>query len=137
MIALHFLFGQLLGGLRDGHLQIALLCFLYPFFHAGLLLRLQPERLTQRAQFARHGIGQLLQRALADFQVALRDNFLGTHQVVARLRFVRVGDGGGAHFEITLGLLQLLCNGGLLRPCKLYAILCYQHVEIGLRHAHD
>ena len=59
-IALHFLFGQFRSGLCDGQLQVALLCFFHPFFHAGQLSPLQLELRAQRAQFTRCGIGELL-----------------------------------------------------------------------------
>ena len=79
----------------------------------------------------------LLQRALLDFEVALRGDFLAGGKVETRLRLVRVGDGGGAHLEVALRLRQLLRDGRLLRLDESQAVLGREHVEIRLGHAHD
>jgi hypothetical protein len=61
----------------------------------------------------------------------------GGGQVEAGLRFARVGDGGGADLEIALGRGQLLGDTALLKRLGAQRVLRGQHVEIGLRHAHD
>ena len=71
-------------------------------------------------------------------QVVLGGDLLRQHQVEARLRLARVGDGGGADLEVALGRGQLL---GRSPPCarasKAERVLRGQHVEVGLRHADD
>ena len=79
----------------------------------------------------------MLQGAALDFKVVRGRQFLRHDQVVAGLRFVGIGDGGRADFEIALGLFELLGNRGFLRCRQLHAVLCNQDVEIGLRAAQD
>jgi hypothetical protein len=67
----------------------------------------------------------------------LGGNFLRQHQVEAGLRLARVGDGGGADLEVALGGGQLLGHGGLLGLHEGQRVLRGQHIEIGLRGAHD
>ena len=63
--------------------------------------------------------------------------FLRDHKVVRRLRFMRIGDGLGADFEVALGRRQLFGGRRLLRTGRFQVVLRAQHVEISLRHAGD
>ena len=51
---------------------------------------------------------------------------------MARLRIVGIGDGGGADFEVALGLRELLGIGGFLRDCEGQIVFREQNVEVGL-----
>src|SRR5207237_5116348 len=77
-----------------------------------------------------------LQRTPLAVEVVLRRDFLRDDQVVARLRFVRVGDGCGAALEVALRLRELLGDRRLLRAHEHQRVLRGQYVEIGLRRAH-
>jgi hypothetical protein len=67
----------------------------------------------------------------------LRRNLLRDREVVARLRLVRVGDGGRADFEVALRLRQLLADRGFLRAYQRERVLRGEDVEISDRHAQD
>ncbi|MNQ74600.1 hypothetical protein D3C85_893600 [compost metagenome] len=79
-------------------------------------------------------LGQLV---AADFQVVLQAQFLGHHQVVARLRFIRIRDGGIAQLEVAPGRFELPGHGGLLGLGGGQRVLGVQHVEVGVRHAQE
>ena len=82
-----------------------------------------------------HGLAHdLFQRPGFDFHFVLAHQFLGHHQVVARLGFARVGDGGRAHDEVALGLFELFGHRGLLRQDGGQVRARKQHVEVALRH---
>ena len=99
--------------------------------------RFQLEVLAEVIEVARHRIDQLLQCAALDFQIVLRGDLLRAGQVVPRLRLKGVGDGGAAHLEVALGLFELFGDRVLLRLDQVHGVLRDQHVEIGLRDAHD
>ena len=106
-------------------------------FHDGGLWRAKLQAGAQRRERFGKLADDQLQRTLFDFQIVLGCNLLCAGQVVARLGFMRVGDGGGADLEITLGLFQLFGNGGFLRADQGQTVLRGQHIEIGLCHARD
>lgn len=121
--------------LRPQHLQAGGFGLVAPVRHASRLRRgqLHPGRqFGQRARGRADDLGQFL---AAHVQVVLQAQFLRHHQVVARLRFVGVGDGGVAQLEIALGRLQLAGHGGLLGLGRGQGVLGVQHVEIGVGHA--
>ena len=72
-----------------------------------------------------------------DLELVLAAISWATDEVVARLRLVRVGDGRGADLEVALRLRELLGDRDLLRAMKCEVVLRGEHVEVGLRHAHD
>mmetsp|Transcript_41247 Transcript_41247/g.96593 ORF Transcript_41247/g.96593 Transcript_41247/m.96593 type:complete len:257 (+) Transcript_41247:1466-2236(+) len=80
---------------------------------------------------------ELVERDALDAQVVVGRQLLGHSQVVTRLGFTRVGDGGRADLEIALGRGQLLRDRGLVGPRGGQRILGGQHVEIGRGQAHD
>ena len=71
-----------------------------------------------------------------DQQVVVGGDFLRCDQVKAGLGFTRVGDGGGADFEVALGRGQLFRHGCLLCLDEAQAFLRRQHVKVGLADAH-
>jgi hypothetical protein len=97
----------------------------------------QHHRRGQRQRRAAGAPDQLVERDLLDLQVVLGRDLLRDHQVVAGLRLARVGDGGGADFEVALGEGELLGHRGLLRAHQRQRVLLGQHVEVALAHAHD
>jgi len=58
-------------------------------------------------------------------------------EVGAGLRLARVGDRGVADLEVALGRGQLLGDGLAVALHRLQGVGRGQHVEVGLRHAHD
>ena len=108
-----------------------------PCVDVGRQRRRQHDRRSQRRRRAARSPDQLVEHDLLHLQVVLGSDLLRDDQVVAGLRFARVGDGRGADFEVALGRCELLGDGHLLRPHQRQAVLAGQHVEIRLAHAHD
>src|SRR5262249_19676385 len=67
---------------------------------------------TQRLQLVVGLAGDELQRLVLGLEVVQRGDLLGADQVEARLRLVRVCDGGGADLEVALRRRELLAGGG-------------------------
>ncbi len=80
---------------------------------------------------------ELVQRDLGHQQVVLRGDLLRVRQVGARLGFAGVGDGGVADLEVALGRCQLFGDRLAVALHRLQRVGRGQHVEVGLRHAHD
>ena len=78
----------------------------------------------------------LVERQPFDLQVVVSGDFLRCDQVKAGLGFTRVGDGGGADFEVALGRGQLFRHGCLLRLDEAQAFLRRQDIKVGLAGAH-
>jgi len=74
---------------------------------------------------------------LPDFKIAFGGDFLGLRQVVARLRFVRVGNGRRADLEILLGRFELLGDGRLVGAHGRQVLDGVDDVEISLRDTQD
>src|SRR5437660_1378598 len=108
-----------------------------PVFHRIRLGRIELDTGFQWLEPLGKLADNLLQGALLDFEVALCRDLLRRCEVVSRLRFVRIGDRRGAHLEISLRLSELLGNRYLLCLDEGKAVLRGEHVEIGLRDAHD
>jgi hypothetical protein len=106
-----------------------------PLIDPGRLRRLQRNAGFESGQIARRAADDLLQRCALDFQIAQGRIFLRDCQVEARLRFMGVGNGGGADFEVLLGRFQLFGDRSLLGLHEADRVLRRQHVEIRLRHA--
>jgi len=70
-------------------------------------------------------------------QVIVGRQLLGHGLVVLGLRFTRVGDGGRAHLEVALGRCQLLGDGLLVGLRGGEHLARIEHIEVGLRQAHD
>ena len=108
-----------------------------PLLHVARLRQTQFRVVAQRCQARRHFSDQLLQRALLDIEIIQIRNFFRDREIVLGLRLVGVGDGRGADFKIAFGLRQLFADGFFLRAGQRDVVLRKQHIEIGLRGAHD
>ena len=97
----------------------------------------QQYGLAQRLRLYAGTAYELVERIALRAQVALGGDLLCRGQVKASLRLARVGDGGGAEHKAALGGGQLLGDRLLARTRGDDRVLRRQHVEIGLRHAHD
>jgi len=90
---------------------------------------------------ALEGVGVLAgdgsQYLTLDGQVIVGGNFLRHDQVIAGLRFMRVGNGCRPHLEIAFGRLQLFCGCRFLGARRRQGFLGQQHIEVGLGNAHD
>ena len=104
----------------------------HPFLYVGRYRVVHGEGFTQYVEIFDFAVDQLLQGAALDFQVIGGFQFLRPDEVVTGLGFVGVGDGGGADFEVALGLFQLLGDGGFLGGVQLYGVLGDEDVEVGL-----
>ena len=105
---------EIKGFLRDAHGQAVGTRAFYPRLH-GIGRRRRRRKIPGRpGECRRRAADQLFQCAVFDFHIGLSPDFLCGDQVITRLRFVGVGDGGVADLEIALGLRQLLADRGLL-----------------------
>ncbi len=120
---------------EDGEARVAR--GLHPFVDAVGLGPLQLEPFPEGLERIRELADQLLQGALLHLEVVGVEDLLGDRLVVARLGLERVDDRGGADLEVALGLRELLRDRALLGVGKGDVVLREQHVEVGLRHAHD
>ena len=98
------------GGIGRGHLRV----YAQPF-QVGLVA---PDHVAQCEAGA--------------LNFVIRRDFLRDDLVIARLSFVGVDDGRGAHLKVAFCLRQLLSHGRFLRLHQSQIILCQQHVEISL-----
>jgi len=92
----------------------AALGVVHPFLYVGRYRVFHGEGFAQYVEVFDVGVDQLLQGTALDFEVVGGSQFLRHDQVVAGLGFVGVGDGGGADFEVALGLFQLLGDRSFL-----------------------
>ena len=118
-------------------LRLRALRHIDPGLGIGRRQRRQHHRLGQRQRLHPGRAHQLLQRQALDAQIVVGRDFLGDDQVVARLGFARIGDGGVADVEIALGKGALLGHRLLLRLHEAQRVFCAQHIEVGLAGAHD
>ena len=107
-----------------------------PLVHDVRHRRGHGDRLKRR-QLVRDLADDLLQRAHRDLERVLARDLLGDREVVARLRLVRVGDGRGPDLEVALRLRELLGDRDLVGADEVEVVLRGEHLEVGLRHAHD
>jgi hypothetical protein len=70
-----------------------------------------------------------------DLQIIQRGDLLCLCEIETCLCFVRIGNGGGTHFEITLGGCELLGNCGFLCLDEGDRVLRSQYLEVSLRNA--
>ena len=82
-------------------------------------------------------VGEFAQRFLRGRERALGGNDARRRAVVRGARFLHVGDGDQADFETFLGLLELPAERFERRLRGAERVLGGQHVEIGLRDAHE
>ena len=75
---------------------------------------------------------QLIQSHALDAQIVVSRNFLRQHQVITRLGFAAVGDGGRTYFKVALGSGQLLGNRHFLCSHKLQTFTRNEHVKVSL-----
>ncbi|MOA16278.1 hypothetical protein D3C78_1364840 [compost metagenome] len=87
---------------------------------------------AQAADAFRVEAGQLRQRVALEVEVAEGGDFLGGGGIVAGLRLVGVGDGGGADFKRLARLRQLALVGALGGAGDVEHVLGQQRVEVGL-----
>jgi hypothetical protein len=120
--------------LGQRHQQARLVGLLDPCAHVGGLRRAQNHRAAHTGELSHRLAHDLFERADLDFHVVLAHQLLRHDQVVARLRIARVGDGGRAHDEVALGLLELPGHRRLLRQDGAQVRAREQHVEVALRH---
>jgi len=135
--ARHFFFSQPIGGFGGDDLHVAALRVIHPFLHIGRIGRDRIESGAQHIQIRHIGIDESLQVAPLQFQIVRRCQLLRQDQVISRLCFVSVGDGGGADLEIAFCLFQLLRDGRFLRGVQLHGVLRDQHIKIDLGTAQD
>ena len=133
----YFARGDFQTGFLDAHAETLFFRAFHPLFHRARLRWGELQRGAQRQQSSRQFSDDLLQHLFLDFQVILGGEALRGRQVIACLRFMRVGDGGSAHFEVTFGLRQLFRDGGELGGDEGQTVLRCQDVKIGLRYAHN
>ena len=127
--------GDIKGQLGLAQLRLRALRHVDPGLGIGRRQRRQHHGLGQR-QHARRA-HQLLERQALDAQIVVGGDFLGNDQVVARLGFARVRDGGIADIEIALRKGALLGYGLLLRLHETQRVFGAKHIEVGLAGAHD
>ena len=135
-VAFDFLVGDGLGDALDLGLQVAFGGACSPGVD-GLRFDLEFARFHEDVERAGRFADEFFQRAQTDGEAVLLGDFLRHCEVVARLRFMGVGDGGGADFEVALGGRQLFGDGRFLRIDEGDVVLRLQHVEIGLCDAQD
>ncbi len=119
------------------HRRVTRLCETDPVVDSRRRQRRQGHRRGQRLRCDTVAADQLIERDALGAQIVLGRDFGGGGEVEARLRLAGVGDRGGADLEVAFGRCQLLADGFLARLRSGQRVLCHQHVEIGLRHAHD
>ena len=120
--------------LRQRHLQARLVGLVNPRRHVRRLRRAQVHRRGQLREPAHRLAHDLFECARLDLHIVLAHQLLRHDQVVARLRIARVGDGGRAHDEVALGLLELARHRRLLRQRRAQVHARQQHVKVPLRH---
>ena len=90
-----------------------------PILHGFIFQRRRCERIDQNPGGDVVFAYQLRQGAVFGLHGKFRCAFLRQSQVVGRLRFAAIGDGGGADFKVALGKSQLLRHGLFLATREL------------------
>ena len=110
--------------------QVVISCRRQPGIDRGRIRQAQRDLRLQWHHAQRVRTGDLVQSLARGGEQLIGADFLRHGQVIARLRFLHVGDGGQADVEAALGQFELALHSGLLGPRQAKVIGGRQHAEI-------